>query len=406
MFLTKLFQLAFQTRSIALVSTLWIGLQLKGYYWVLILVLFCALSHFRESIPSYWLYGRQLLLLILLFIFSFSLFASVVIDSGFIALPREIPVTLPLLPMFILSGMFLGSKKIGFCAGSSYCYHPIMVVILIIVGALWEGFLLSTSPDSSLRPYEIQASSGIFFLTALAISQESRHSIASSKYTLKSCASRYILLSVVVLSMISFICFRGITSASALLSSTASLCILYLVPRMHNYGGLKTLILSAVFVLGVSRVLDFRFFVLKYIVSPFVSHDIANGRLNILRSWIVDYSGEPIRLIGSQPNVPVDFFAHNLILDSMIKSGLIPAATIFLFCTLSFVYLLRDCLKFFDKYRFLNLFVFCLLAIPSLLQPVQYSNAFAFLLAISTVAILTSMSTSCPPLQSPKSLSA
>ena len=161
---------------------------------------------------------------------------------------------------------------------------------------------------------------------------------------------------------------------------------------MSSYGSFIALLPLAFVVLVLSLVLDLRFVFLKYIVSPFVTNDLGNGRLDLLQSWINDYGHEPLRVIGAQSTVPLDFFAHNVIVDSLIKDGLVPASALLLFGATAFIFLLRDVLQDFNKYTVLNLSLLILMSLPALVQPVQFAHSFSFLVSISTVAILTSLS--------------
>ena len=127
---------------------------------------------------------------------------------------------------------------------------------------------------------------------------------------------------------------------------------------------------------------------MKFLVVPLYSSDIANGRAALLRSWFVDFGQENPLLVGAQPSVPADFFAHNLIFDSLIKDGSLAASSLLLFSISIFCCLLCNLFKNPDKRAILALSQLCLMAIPALLQPVQFAHAFAFLLSISTSGIL------------------
>ena len=376
-----------------LIPVLWIGFQLKAYYWILIVVLFLALCRMHDTLFNFFSSFRQLLMSALLLVFSLSLLASAALDAGLTGMLSELPVTLPILPIYILSSVAFERRNAGIAAGSRYIVYSYCVGILLILEALFHGYNLSDSPISSLRPFEIQASSAIFFLTALGIS----NSLRGLSGLFQANLSRLLFLSVSILSFATFVCFRGATSACALFINSIVVLLTCILPAMRGFTPFLLGLPFACFALALTAVLDLRFLFLKYLIAPFSAENLANGRLSLMHTWIADYGREPLRVIGSQARVPMDFFAHNLIVDSMIKDGLIPAAACFLFFSLGIFFLVSDISRRFDKYRFLNLLLLLLMTIPALLQPVQFSHAFAFLLSISTVSVLVSVPINQPP---------
>ena len=374
-------------RFFPLISVIWIGLQLRGYYWILTGVLLLTLFRTRETWLLFFSYTRNIILSALLLILSLSLLVAAAFDSGLQGLVPEISVTLPLLPIFIFSCVpFLQGDK---ClpSGSRYLLYAFGVGILTVVSALWQWTHLADSPASSLRPIEIQASSGAFLVVALINSCLFRKFSGDANRLYK--ISIFILS--LALSLISLACFRGVTSASVLVLNIVS-AILLLTPSVNSSRfGLFLIGLTMAFsALALTLILDFRFLFLKFLVVPLYSSDIGNGRAVLLKSWIVSYGREPPLLIGAQPSVPTDFFAHNIVVDSLIKDGSVAASSILLFGIVVFFCLSRRLFEEFDKRGFLNLLQFCLMTIPALLQPVQFSHAFAFLLSISTLGILVS----------------
>ena len=229
-----------------------------------------------------------------------------------------------------------------------------------------------------------QASSGGFLLIAILNCCLFAHSSGDRKNT----ASLYVLS--LSLSLISFACFRGVTSASVFVLNVVSIVTVFVLPVIRRFGVYiigASLAFSALF---LSLILDFRFLFLKFLVVPLYSSDIANGRAALLRSWIANYGQERPLLVGAQSSVPAEFFAHNIIFDSLIKDGSLAASSLLLFGVFTFFFLLRRLAKGYETCGFLNLLQFCFMALPALLQPVQFSHAFAFLLSIATLGILVS----------------
>ena len=382
----------FQARFLPILSVAWLGLQLKGYYWFLSLILCGFILGLKRFVYSRLLATRQVYLAAFLLIFSVSLLSSAIIDAGVEGLLSELPVTVPVLPIFVFSCIALGQRTTRGILNSRYCLSVVAIATFIALEAISRGFLLSDSPASSLRPLEIQASSSIFLMTSMVIST----SLQSSFIRPERNYSLYLNIASFSLSFFSFVCFRGAASASCLTMNIITILLLFFLPLMSAYGSFVSVLPLALFVLFLSLVLDLRFVFLKYIVSPFVTNDLGNGRLNLLQSWITDYGHEPLRVIGAQPTVPLDFFAHNLIIDSMIKDGLVPASALLLFGSTAFLFLLRDLFRDFNRYTVLSLSLFILMVLPALVQPVQFAHAFSFLISISTVAILTSLSRESP----------
>lgn len=388
----KLSSHKFQARFLPILSVAWLGLQLKGYYWLLSLILCGFLLSLNRFVYSRLLVTRQVYLAAFLLIFSLSLLCSATIDAGVGGLLSEFPITVPVLPIFVFSCITLGPRTTRGVPSSKYRLSVIVISTLIALEAISRGFLLSDSPASSLRPLEIQASSSIFLMTSIVIST----SFQSSSIRFDRHYSFYLNIVSFFLSFFSFVCFRGAASASCLAINIITLFLLSFLPLMSAYGSFVSVLPLALVVLSLSLVLDLRFVFLKYIVSPFVTNDLGNGRLTLLQNWITDYGHEPLRVFGAQPTVPNDLFAHNLIIDSMIKDGLVPASALLLFGFTAFVFLLRDLFQDFNKYTVLSLSLYILMALPALVQPVQFAHAFSFLISISTVAILTSMSLESP----------
>lgn len=369
-----------------LISVVWIGFQMKGYYWLFFALLLLSVSSLRDLLPLFFSYTRNILLSVFLLIFSLSLLAAAAVDGGLLALVSEIPISLPLLPIFLFSGIALQNAEIPGPSNSKYWLYAIGIGSLTVLSALWKGTQFADLPASSLRPLEFQASSGVFLLTAICNSYSFKQLTKLHGKSLPFYASSTSF----VLSLISFICFRGTTSAFGFLLNTVSMFIFYVAPFARRFSSFLLASLVAFFVFGLTLVLDFRFIFLKLLVVPLFSNDLANGRASLIRTWFADYGQEPTLYLGSQSSVPSNFFTHNIIFDSLIKDGSIPAASFLLFGFVIFLCLFRDLLDRYDNFRFLSVLQFCLMVIPALLQPVQFSHAFAFLLSIGTLGILTS----------------
>ena len=377
---------------------IWVGLELKGYYWILTVLLLLSLYRYRASLLLFFSFARNVLLSAFLLTFSLALLTAAAIDSGLQGLVSEVPITLPILPIFILSSLSSVPEAKFLASRSKYCLYAFGISILTLVSSLWQWAHLADSPASSLRPIEIQASSGGFLLIAIINCCLSSYSYGDRKrlYLLP----LYILS--LALSLISLACFRGATSASVFVLNLASIFLLLVLPVIRNI----SLLLIGLFVfssaLALTLILDFRFLFLKFLVVPLFSSDFANGRAALLSSWIADYGQQQPLLVGAQPSVPEDFFAHNIIFDSLIKDGSLAASSLLLFGILIFFFLLRHLSNGYEIRALLCVFQFCLMAIPALLQPVQFSHAFAFLLSIATLGILVS----CPSRQLPDLTSA
>lgn len=390
----------FSTRRIngllPLILMIWIGLQLKGYYWLLTIFLLVSLYRNRESLLLFFSFTHNILLSAFLFTFSLSLLIASAFDSGLQGLASELPVSLPILPLFIFFCFpsLLGGKRLS--SRFKYLLYPFGVGVLTLVLSFLQWMQIADSPASSLRPIEIQAASGGFFLIAIIncclfgnTSGDQKRLYPIALYTFS-----------LVLSLFSLACFRGVTSASVFVLNLASIFLLYVLPTIRRFG-LFLIGLSVAFsALALTLIIDFRFLLLKFLVVPLHSSDIANGRAALLRRWFVDYGQEHPLLIGAQPSVPADFFAHNLIFDSLIKDGSLAASSLLLFGVSIFFILLRHLSKGFDTRSFLNILQFCLMALPALLQPVQFSHAFAFLLSIATLGIIASWP-NCQPADLP-----
>ena len=369
-----------------LVLMIWIGLQLKGYYWILAAFLLLSLYRNRASLLLFFSSTRNALLSAFLLTFSLALFAAAAFDSGLQGLLSEVPVALPIFPIFIFSCIpSLPGNKCS-VVRLRYCLYAFGVGVLTLVLSFWQWAHLADSPASSLRPIEIQASSGGFLMIAIINCCLSGFSIGDRKrlYSI----SLYILS--LALSLISLACFRGATSASVFVLNVVSIFLLFVLPVIRRFGLFIIGLSGAFSILVLTLMLDFRFLFLKFIVVPLYSSDIANGRAALLSGWIANYGQEGPLLVGSQPSVPADFFAHNIIFDSLIKDGSFAASSLILFGVSIFFFLLRDLSKGYEARSFLNVLQFCLMAIPALLQPVQFSHAYAFLLSISTLGILVS----------------
>ena len=331
-------------------------------------------------------FARNVLLSAFLLTFSLALLAAAAFDSGLQGLVSEVPVTLPILPIFIFSCIPFLLGKTCLASRSKYYLYAFGVGVLTLVSSLWQWTYLAQSPASSLRPIEIQASSGGFLLIAIANCCLSTLSSGDRKKLYP--ISLYILS--LALSLISLACFRGATSASVFVLNVVSIFLVFVLPVIRRFG-LFIIGLSVAFsILALTLMLDFRFLFLKFLVSPFYSSDLANGRASLLRSWIANYGQENPLLVGAQPSVPSDFFVHNIIFDSLIKDGSLAASSLLLFGISTFFFLLRHLSKGYEMCGFLGVLQFCLMAIPAQLQPVQFSHAFAFLLSIATLSILVS----------------
>ena len=365
---------------------IWIGLQLKGYYWILSAFLLLSLYRNRASLLLFFSFARNVLLSAFLLTFSLALFAAAAFDSGLQGLVSEVPVTLPILPIFIFScaPSFLGGGCIS--PRSKYCLCAFGVGVLTLLLSFWQWAHLADSPASSLRPIEIQASSGGFLLIAiinccLFVRSSGRR---RGFYPI----SLYILS--FALSLISLACFRGATSAFVFVLNVFSILIIFVMPVIRRFSVFIVGLSVAFSALALALILDYRFLFLKLLVAPLDSSDFANGRAALLSTWIVNYGQDRPGLVGAQPSVPADFFAHNIIFDSLIKDGSLAASSLFLFGVCTFFFLLLHLSKGYEMRSFLGVLQFCLMAIPALLQPVQFSHAFAFLLSIATLGILLS----------------
>ena len=381
----KTFLARFNIGFFPLISVIWIGLQLKGCYWLLTGLLLLSLFHTRDTLLLFFSFKRNVILSAFLLTFSLSLLTAAAFDSGLQGLGSEISVALPLLPIFIFSSIPLLQGKKWLFSKSEYCFYALGIGTLTAMSAIWQWTHLAGSPASSLRPLEIQASSGLFLLTAISNYCLFQDSCRDQKEPFPISIS---LLSL-TLSLISLACFRGVTSASVLVLNFVSV-FLFVLPVIRRFSLLLIGLTIAFCTLALTLILDFRFLFLKFIFVPLFSSDIANGRAVLLKNWIAGYGQEPPLLVGAQPSVPADFFAHNIIFDSLIKDGSLAASSMFLFGVVVFFCLLRRLSGGFEICRFLNALQFCLMAIPALLQPVQFSHAFAFILSISTFGILVS----------------
>ena len=331
-------------------------------------------------------FKRNIILSTFLLTFSLALFAAAGFDSGMPGLLSELPVALPILPIFIFSCIpFLLQKKC-FASRLKYCLYGLGVGVLTIISSFWQWTHLADSPASTLRPIEIQASSAGFLLMAII-------NCCLFNYSSKGHKRFYqIFLYVLSLafSLISFACFRGATSASVFVLNVVSIFIILVLPVIRRFNLFLIGTSLAFSALGLSLVLDFRFLFLKFLVLPLYSSDTANGRATLLSSWIANYGQERPVFVGAQPSVPPEFFAHNIIFDSLIKDGSLAASSLLLFCALTFFFLLKHLSKGYGTRGCLNVLQFCLMTLPALLQPVQFSHAFAFILSIATLGILVS----------------
>ena len=382
----RFFPARYESIFLPFVLVVWIGLQLEGYYWLLLVLTLLSLVRERDSLRFFFSCKRNLLLSAFLLIFSLSLLTAAALDSGLQGLLSEIPVSLPILPMFIYPSIALGQRKSLFSPRLQSVFYAIAVAFLSVIVALWHWTHLVDSPASSIRPLELQASSGVFFLTAINTYCLFQNPIGDQKRLYPA----FLTIVTAVLSLISFSCFRGITSGSVFLLNIVSVFSLYVLPGIRRYNLFLIGLSIAFSALALTPILDFRFFFLKLLVNPIFSNDIANGRVALLNRWLSEYGEEPPLLVGAQSSVPADFFAHNVIFDSIIKDGTLAASSIFLFALVLSFFLLRNLFQRHDMRSFLNALQFFLMAIPALLQPVQFSHAFAFLLSISTFGILAS----------------
>ena len=365
---------------------IWVGLELKGYYWILTVLLLLSLYRYRASLLLFFSFARNVLLSAFLLTFSLALLTAAAIDSGLQGLVSEVPITLPILPIFILSSLSSVPEAKFLASRSKYCLYAFGISILTLLSSFWKLTHLADFPASSLRPIEIQASSGGFLL--IAIINCCLFSYYSGDRKRFNPAFLYSLS--LSLSLISFASFRGVTSGSVFVLNVVSVFIILVLPVIRRLG-LFLIGLSVAFSsMALTLILDFRFLFLKFLVVPLYSSDIANGRATLLSSWVASYGQERPVLVGAQPSVPADFFVHNIVFDSLIKDGYLAASSLLLFGVFTFFFLLRHLSKGYEMRSFLCVLQFCLMAIPALLQPVQFSHAFAFILSIATVGILVS----------------
>lgn len=184
---------------------IWIGLQLKGYYWILAVSLLLLLYRNRAFLLLFFSLTRNILLSAFLLALSLSLFGAAAFDSGLRGLVSEVPVTLPILPIFIFSSIPSLQRGNWLASRSKYCLYGFGVSVLTLVSALWQWSHLSDSPASFLRPIEIQASSGGFLLIAIINCYLFGHSTGDRK---KLYPLLLYMLSL-ALSLISLACFGG-----------------------------------------------------------------------------------------------------------------------------------------------------------------------------------------------------
>jgi len=380
------FSVSHINRLFPLILTIWIGLQLKGYYWILAVFLLFSLYRNRASLPLFFSFTRNVLLSALLLIFSLALLAAATFDSGLQGLATEAPVSLSILPIFIFSYVPSLLAKQSVASRSTYSLYAIGVCVLTYVLSVWQWTSIAHAPASSLRPIEIQASSGGFLLIAIINCCLSPFSSGDRKRFGPICP--YILS--LALSTISLACFRGVTSASVFALNVLSTFLICVLPVIRRFSLFLVGLFVAFSALALTLILDFRFLFLKFLVVPLESSHIANGRAALLNSWISNYGQQRPLLIGAQPSVPADFFAHNIIFDSLIKDGSLAASSLLLFGVLICFFLFRHLSKVYETRSFLNVLQFCFMVIPALFQPVQFSHAFSFLLSISALGILVS----------------
>lgn len=371
----------------------WISFQFKGYYWILLVLATLTLPRFKQSLIASVFTTRQYFLAVLLAIFSSALLISAFVDSGLRGVLPEIPLSLPILPLFLISCIISSPRSdvsLQLPSLASCFFFP---AYALVIDSIIRGFQLADLPASSLRPLELQGSSALFLSASLTISMSS--CCAANEPTNKRIL--YSSLLSLLLSLIVFALFRGVTASCAVLMSSLVASLLWIKLPNFRSQRFSFAFLALFAALLLSIMVDLRFFILKYLLAPFISTDMTNGRHDIFSSWLVLFGASPPVFFGSQPGVPYDFFAHNLIVDSLIKDGLLAASSLLLFLVVTFTYLLIDFIHVPSRYSFLNLTLFILLTIPALLQPVQFSHAFAFLLSIASVGILTSMSVHQPP---------
>ena len=242
-------------RFFPLIFVVWIGLQLKGYYWILAVLLPLSLYRSRASLLLFFSFTRNVLLSVFLLILSLTLLTAAAFDSGVKGLVSEAPVTLPILPIFIFSSIPFLLEKNCFVSRSKYCLYAFWISVLTLLSSFWEWMNLAESPASTLRPIEIQASSGGFLLIAILNCCLFTHSSGDRKRTYP--ASLYVLS--LSLSLISFACFRGVTSASVFVLNLVSIVTVFVLPVIRRFGVYiigASLAFSALF---LSLILDFRF---------------------------------------------------------------------------------------------------------------------------------------------------
>ena len=163
-------------RFFPLIFVLWIGLQLKGYYWILAVFLPISLYRNRASLLLFLSFTRNALLSVLLLTLSLALLAAAAFDSGLQGLVSELPVTLPILPLFICSSIPFLLGKNCFASRSKYCLYAFCISVFTLLSSFWQWMHLADSPASTLRPIEIQASSAGFLLIAILNCCISAHS--------------------------------------------------------------------------------------------------------------------------------------------------------------------------------------------------------------------------------------
>ena len=126
-------------RFFPLIFVVWIGLQLKGYYWILAVLLPLSLYRSRASWLLFFSFTRNVLLSVFLLILSLALLTAAAFDSGVKGLVSEVPVTLPILPIFIFSSIPFLLEKNCFVSRSKYCLYAFWISVLTLLSSFWNG---------------------------------------------------------------------------------------------------------------------------------------------------------------------------------------------------------------------------------------------------------------------------
>ena len=368
---------------IKVICLLWISLQLKAYYWALILLLGLLLYGSIKKISAEANSARSVYLASLLFVFSSSLLLSAWTVGGAMGLIQEIPIAAPVVPLFFCALISAKQPVRRFFSFSGIPIYLTVMGLSTTLNAIFRGLVMSSLPASTLRPLEVQSASGVFLtLSVIVLFAQRIGPCRKGILTILPLSTCSLLLS-----SSAFLTFRGLTSGISLVASIVVSYLLLCTPLGHLVGRRIPFVFAAILIL--SLFLDLRFILLKYLLAPWISSDASNGRFQLLLQLLSNSSSTP-RYVGPLPGISPDFFAHNLIIDSAIKDGLLAASSLSLFLLAASFFIFKDLAVVHHRYNALKAVILLCMALPAMLQPVQFANSFSFLLSISTVGLLAS----------------